>query len=136
MDLPNHKPTDPNVQRVELKVSDTKYLTVVIRPDDKHGQEISLSLFIQENDDLDLLACVNVYPDGEVFTVLEMKEMNYKQAAKLAEINNNWPVARWKMDSTGTLTVTCDDDDRIEIYEDGTMSEWHPSPERTLYSQD
>jgi hypothetical protein len=71
MKLPNYKPTDPDVQRVELKVSDTQYLTVLVRPDKEHGQEISLSLFTKQDDDLDLVSCVNTYPDGTVFVVLD-----------------------------------------------------------------
>ena len=78
MDLPNHQPNDPNVQRVEVKIADDKYLTVHVGPDEKHGQKIDLTLFQRQDEavgGLDMLAFVEVYADGEVFVVVD-KELN------------------------------------------------------------
>jgi pyridoxine 5'-phosphate synthase PdxJ len=78
MALPHHIPDDPNVQRVEMMLSDEQYLTVMIRPDERHGKQIDVSLFQQtphvegvEQEILELLSSVNLYGDGTVFVVLD-----------------------------------------------------------------
>jgi hypothetical protein len=89
MPLPHHTPDDPNVTRVELKVSDEQYISVIIQPDEKHGLEIGIALFQQtphvegvEQQILDLLSCVNMYPDGEVLVVFDKKDQQELIAAE------------------------------------------------------
>ena len=75
MDLPNHQPQDPNVQRVEVKVADDKYLTLHVRPHEEHEQEIDVTLYQKaDGEDLDMLAYVQIKADdGDVFVVVDKK---------------------------------------------------------------
>jgi hypothetical protein len=93
MPLPHHTPDDPNVQRVELKLSDEQYLTVMVRPDADHVQQVDVSLFQQtphvegvEQDVLEILACVQVYGDGTVDVVVD-KNLNEWLATDTEEDN-------------------------------------------------
>jgi hypothetical protein len=88
MPLPHHTPDDPNVQRVELKLSDEQYISVIIEPH-ALGQQIGIALFQQtphvegvEQQILDLLSCVNMYSDGTVFVVFDKKDQQELIAAE------------------------------------------------------
>jgi hypothetical protein len=77
MELPNYKPTNPNVQRTEVRVSDDKYLVTIVRQKD-HEQEIDVTLY---HSDLDLLAFITISDDGTVDVVVD-KKLNDSLKAK------------------------------------------------------